>query len=758
MPRRERPIVLGPASVSITGDSNAPVTTTYIGTLVVDGSLVPLGTAAKDPGTIFTAVGLEEFTGRKWLASKVDRFIGENPCGYVFIEAEAGLGKTAFAAWLVKTRGYLSHFARYSEGTSVPVALGNLSAQLIMRLGLDDLAPGGMLPEWARTPNGFESLLAAAVRAPGRQGPIVLVTDGLDEADSLAGGLPFGLPLLLPYGVFVIGTYRTGRSPRRPDTPATVVPIRKQDPLNLRDIDDYLANESREEVLAARLAQAGTDPATFASLLAERCGGVWVYLRYVLHELRIGLRGPDEISDLPAGLHSYYADQVRHWQRDPAWHAGLLSLLATLAVAREPLSAASLARLAGGLDPAAVQRWCDLTIRPLLSAAEAPSADGILQYEIYHASFRELLNGSAGDRPGELDDQPYELLALAGELGQAAAEAHSHICDSYLGHFGGLDAGLPALAADLETASIDSGYPLRHLSHHLCHIGRVGDLHTLLAIAHADSGDREVSTWFAAHDHADSGISYLADVARARSASAVATDHDLNGSRLAPTLGMEIRYALMAASITSITSKIPLDLLPQLISTGVWSPRHSLDRARRIADPISRLDALLVACGQLDAEERPAALVYALAAAAAITDATDRAQALAGLAPHLPEAKQPAILGQALAAATAITDSNSRTKALDRLAPHLPTDLLPQALAAATTITNDLDRAWALTDLAPHLPTDLLTQALAAATTITNDDARARALTGLAPYLPEAKQPAVLARVSGDHGFLGPAL
>ena len=80
----------------------------------------------------------------------------------MFVEAEAGLGKTAFAAWLVKTRGYLSHFSRYSGGGSVQVALANLSAQLITSFGLDDQAPGGMLPEWAQTPGGFEALLAMA--------------------------------------------------------------------------------------------------------------------------------------------------------------------------------------------------------------------------------------------------------------------------------------------------------------------------------------------------------------------------------------------------------------------------------------------------------------------------------------------------------------------------------------------------------------------------------------------------------------------
>src|SRR5207245_949854 len=112
-------------------------------------SSVPLEAAAKDPRLVFAAVGVHAFTGREWLSSEMDRFMAGNPCGHIFIEAEAGLGKTAFAAWLVKTRGYLSHFSRYAGGGYAPTALANLSAQLITNFGLDDQAPGRMLPEWA---------------------------------------------------------------------------------------------------------------------------------------------------------------------------------------------------------------------------------------------------------------------------------------------------------------------------------------------------------------------------------------------------------------------------------------------------------------------------------------------------------------------------------------------------------------------------------------------------------------------------------
>lgn len=750
--RRKSTKASGAAAVSIGGDSFAPVTTTYIGTQVLDKSSVPLAAVVRDPRLVFAAVSVETFTGREWLANEVDSFMAAYPCGYVFVEAEAGLGKTAFAAWLVKTRGYLSHFSRYSDGRSAQAALGNLSAQLITKLGLEYQVPGGMLPEWARTPGGFESLLTTAI-ASAQEQSLVLVVDGLDEADAPAEDLPFGLPSLLPDGVFVIGTYRTGRPPKRPDAPSATLQIAQRDPRNWRDLREYLARAVNEEVLAARLAAAGADQADFCGLLAERCGGVWIYLRYVLDELRLGLRRPDEISDLPVGLRGFYADQIRRWQQDKAWHTGLLPLLATLGVAGEALPILSLARLAGHVDCEAVRSWCDLALRPMLTTTRTPPAGTPLRYEIYHASLRELLNASHDDRPTLLDDQqPHDLLALAEELRQATVVAHHRICDIYLADFGGLNAGLSDLAEDPGLAGVDGGYPLRNLARHLCHAHRAADLHQLLAAEHATSGNHAVNTWFAAHDRADSIMSYQADLAEARNDSAVTTNRDLSRGRLAPTLGMEIRYALMSATAASLARYIPSDLLRQLLEAGVWPLRRALDHARRILDPRGRLDALLVICGQVIAEEQHTILGQALAAATAITDDFSRAQGLTELALHLPDDERPDVLAQALAAVTALTNDRSRREALAGLAPRLPAALFPQALASAIAIPNHFIRAATLAELAPHLPADLLPQALAAALAMPADSSREEALKGLAPHLtPDLLPQALAAASAADH-------
>jgi len=519
----------GDAAVSIGGSAQGPVTTTNIGTQVLGMSSVPLAVAAKDPEAVFTAADIDTFIGREWLATEVDLFIARNSCGYVFVEAEAGLGKTVFAAWLAKKRNYLSHFSTYSGGRSERAALQNLSAQLVMKYALDEHAPGGMLPEWAQTPSGFESLLGmAARRARGQGCPLVLVVDGLDEAQPDADGLPFGLPSLLPSSVYVIGTFRTGSSPMRPNAPSVTLRIGKEDQRNRRDIREFLVEAASEEVLAARLAEYGMEQSEFIDLLADRCDGVWVYLRYVLHELRLGLRHPDELTSLPSGLRDYYADQIRRWRDDPAWDTVLLPLVDTLGVAREPLSAEALARLAGKHDPVAVRRWCDFTLRPMLTTSRALTVGRQLRYEIYHASFREVLKALHNDETAmPIYEQPHMLAALDDELSEATIIAHARIADTYLAYFGGLDTGLRALGENPAMAGIDGGYPLRHLARHLLSACRAADLHRLLAAEHSTTDHGTTNVWFAAHDHADCVLSYLNDLAQARHDSAVSTDEAL---------------------------------------------------------------------------------------------------------------------------------------------------------------------------------------------------------------------------------------
>ncbi|ANZ40924.1 hypothetical protein BBK82_38015 [Lentzea guizhouensis] len=254
------------------------------------------------------------------MIGRIYDFLAGSPCGYVWVEADAGLGKTALVAHLARERDWICHFSRYTEGRSVRAGLQNLAAQLVVRHELWKLAPGRLLPDWMCTPAGFERLLVAAADQGDK---VVLLVDVADEAETEPGAQPWGLPTHLPAGVFVVGTYRTGSPPARCAAPRAVLRVSAQDEDNLHDMRAHL----REHAPAG----------VHVEDLAARCGGVWVYLRYVLDEIRLGLRRPDDLGDLPGDLRSFYLAHLGRWREHYHWQGTVLPLVSTLAAAEEAL-------------------------------------------------------------------------------------------------------------------------------------------------------------------------------------------------------------------------------------------------------------------------------------------------------------------------------------------------------------------------------------------------------------------------------------
>ncbi|MFD0206086.1 MULTISPECIES: hypothetical protein [Saccharothrix] len=283
-----------------------------------------------------------------------------------------------------------------------------------------------------------------------------------------------------------------------------------------------------------------------------------MYLRYAVEELRNGVRDVRDLATLPSGLSRYYTDTVDRWSRSPDWDVGLLRLLGVVAVIGEPLDAADLA-LAADADETAVRRWCHGTLRPFLAVERAgPTAR---RFAVHHTSLREFLNGRPLDDLGSEEDWHWSET-----LGAAAATARHRIVDHHLARFGGLDAGLPRLAADLDLLTAGSGYAVRHLAGHLLDAGRIEDLCRLLT-----TEGRTGNLWFAAHEHADAVDDYLADISALWAHLAHRTDEALAAGRPAPTLVDEARCALAASSITSLTANIPADLVVALVKAGMWT-------------------------------------------------------------------------------------------------------------------------------------------------------------------------------------------
>ena len=79
----------------------------------------------------------------------------------------------------------------------------------------------------------------------------------------------------------------------------------------------------------------------FRTAVAQACGGVWIYLRYVLDEIRDGTRHPRSVGDLPGDLAGFYAEQVERWRgagedetAQRRWEQVWLPLLGILGAAR----------------------------------------------------------------------------------------------------------------------------------------------------------------------------------------------------------------------------------------------------------------------------------------------------------------------------------------------------------------------------------------------------------------------------------------
>ncbi|MDQ7802720.1 hypothetical protein Q5425_03195 [Amycolatopsis sp. A133] len=710
---------------------------------VFGGSFVRLKDVWLDPAPVFEAVDVDRFVGRTWLLDPVDKFIRNQRRGYILVQAPAGLGKTTFAAWLARTRGWPCHFTRRRNGRSVSTALRNLASQLIAQYQLgDEFAPSGTLPDTAGEPGWFDGLLrfaAAKAQESGQQ--LVLVIDGLDEAERYDGDLPLGLPTVLPNGVFMVVTSRVGTDLSALRQPWKTLSIDPSDQRNRNDLREFVLATAATEPLATMLPDHQVSAEDLAQLLVRKCGGVWVYLRYVLDELRYGLRDITALDGLPDDLVSYYVESLILPNDGEMWTSVRLPLLATLAAAAEPLPATTLSELAGLADPSLVRTLCDSALRPFLTVVEELGQPR--RYGIYHASLREFIGGAARTHALE------RTRARGDELAQATTAAHRRITCHYLTLFGGLDEQLPALKRDPDLANADDGYPRRQLPYHLEHAGEAEDLHRLLVAEHLIEDGRIRNAWFAIHDRAGSLDEYLTALQRARRLAEDYTDAD-HGSLRTPSsssFALELQYRVMASAVVTLTANVPASLIWRLVTTGVWTVGRALDHARNLHHPGDRAHTLISLLHDVGDREKRRATVQAWEAAQLVTDHEDRAWLLSRLLRHMAGEEHEHVACEALHAVVAIQNSSSQVDIFQRLIPVLSEEKIGEVLRLATMIDNAYDAARLLAALAPVLPERLLADAMAAAQALAEPDDRALALAALGPVHDPELRATVLADV-----------
>jgi hypothetical protein len=391
----------GERSISIGGDVIQSILITGDHNRVFVGDYQRLADAYLSPWPVYERVGLGRFTGREWLTQKVDAFLEGHDRGLFVLEADAGLGKTAFLAHLSRERGYIHHFIELARGPDgVAPGLRNLAAQLIRAWELNPYAADGVLTGSAGRPEFLQKLLKEAADRrdalrPGEK--IVLVVDALDEAGRpLPGQNVLGLPRVLPAGVYLIVSQRPVDVPLAVEAPAqrVVERLKAQDDANLADMRRFLEAAARWPGIARELAAGGYAAETFVAALLEKCRGVWVYLHYVIAETETGWRSPLKLDELPEGLWQYYARFWKQWQADhaAAWDELHLPLLSTLAAVEEGLGLDQLCAWAGVAANPGVSRLLNTEWRPYLATTQAgPRRAGLIG---------SIMPASASSSPG----------------------------------------------------------------------------------------------------------------------------------------------------------------------------------------------------------------------------------------------------------------------------------------------------------------------------------------------------------------------
>jgi hypothetical protein len=702
---------IGPASVSAGGDIHGGVSTTYVGTM--RGK--PLEVAQRNLARIFKLVQVNKFVGRDWLLADLATFTGSHDRGYFLLEADAGLGKSTFAAWLVAHRGYPGHFTRLDGGANSREALLNLSAQLIKGLDLFDdierqlLLPGldrALVPEWTGEPAGFASLLeVAAAKAEERGAPIVLVVDGMDEESPLSAPVPLGLPSSLPEHVYVVATCRTGTPIAAAHTAFTVARISADDPRNLADMRTYVANAAAEPELAERLAAKGISSDDFVNKVTAQCGGVWIYVAHLLPDFRSGELDVGDIDWLPVKLSQYFAANLAAKRADPRWATEDLPLLGALGAAAEPVSTTTLSAWTG-IGNATVRNACVQRYRAFLRVGQVEH--GGKKFAVYHRSLNDFLAGQSTDRSTVLQ----ATSDLIDEVAEQVTEAHDRIAAFYLSRF----EGDPRAFANLH-----GGYGLRFLTAHMRTAGQHRDIRHLLS----PEGNPPVSNWFATHARHGDVNAYTADILAELAPARYETNQQPVLHAGLESVRFEVFSAVFLASRITDPGDVPMDLIDSFLTWGVWTT----DEARSQIEPVSnaglRATGLLAIAPRIPPMDRDACLRDASALIGEIANNADRVDVQVKLLDHLSPDDAAELRARLVETTQSIKDPGDAGRTLLTLLPHVPETerqpLYEKTIGLLRTAHDQAARAQGLAEAVRFAPPGEAGPLAAEALTLTND-------------------------------------
>jgi hypothetical protein len=349
-----------------------------------------------------------EVVGRGAEVARLTELLREQSEGCVWIGGQAGVGKSFVVAKVVADllegpgAGALVLPYRFRPGDE------RCSREAFLRFATERLAEWDGLRVGGKDP-GLESraplqrLRAQLGRVAGGR-RVVFVLDGLDEIAACDKGFAGDVPLALrATGVLwaCAGRQEAGL-PERFRHAGAVEPWPDGLPLMTEaDIHEMLLEQLGP--LRGRLVHGDRDDGdrvvnAFVQRVFRNAGGLPIYVRYVVNDAKGGRLSPDAGTELPPSLAAYHEKLLERCEVGDLRQV-LPPLLGTLAIAREPLTAAALGDLLSRRYATNPGEEGEAIVLQALSAIGSTvrrfsTADGEEGFALFHLSFREHVHNS----------------------------------------------------------------------------------------------------------------------------------------------------------------------------------------------------------------------------------------------------------------------------------------------------------------------------------------------------------------------------
>lgn len=279
--------------------------------------------------------------------------------------------------------------------------------------------------------------------------------------------------------------------------------------------------------------------------------------------------------------------------------------------------------------------------------------------------------------------------------------------------------------------SADEPYLWEHLTWHLCEAGLTAELHNLLAAETAAGRN----AWYEAVVRANKLPGYFTDLSRAWQVAGAQSRADILAGRPASAIGLEIRYGLSRAAVSTLTTGLPLHVLKEAARRSLLTPAQLLAHVKSLPQEHTRQRylkvetclALAAFCGEA---QQDALLHPGLDVVRETEEEEERAQHLFTLARQLPEP----LLAEALRLTESLPDK-LKEQVLSGIAGRMAElGQTAEAIALVQNLSDEEPRARAIHLMSRFLPREALTQALGLAQSLAEkSDARDKALAGLIP-------------------------